>query len=84
MTETIEGTPFSEADDGLHELSGFYDNETFWFSFLVLLAQRPGRPLVYDTNSLMHYDSPTTCGTECPGGHDSLTHPALTTEFEVE
>jgi hypothetical protein len=35
MTATIEGTDFSEVDDGLHELSGFYDNETFWFSFFV-------------------------------------------------
>lgn len=26
---------------------------------LVLLARRPGTPLVYDTNSLMHYEPPT-------------------------
>lgn len=35
MTETIEDTQFSAVDDGLHELSGFYDTETFWFSFFV-------------------------------------------------
>jgi hypothetical protein len=35
MTETIEDTQFSEVDDGLHELAGFYDTETFWFSFFV-------------------------------------------------
>jgi hypothetical protein len=35
MTETIDSSQFTEVDDGLHELSGFYDNETFWFSFFV-------------------------------------------------
>ena len=40
MIGTINSTQFTEVDDGLHELSGFYDTETFWFSFFV-----PGRSL---------------------------------------
>ena len=35
MTEINDESQFSEADDGLHDLSGFYDTETFWFSFFV-------------------------------------------------